>query len=295
MRDVDLAGRWDALRTGRGAERSIRSRATAEARRLRELLGIRDSPGKPDRIGLLVALAYPERIARRRNAKEAKYQMAGGVGAIMPAWSPLTRAEWLAVAEVDGIGTEVRIFLASRVEKSELLELFADDVAIAEEVSWDPQEETVVARRVQKLGALIVGEQSLELHGPRGTGAMLEGVRQMGLGCLPWDKESSALRDRSEWLRIQRLVTDGWPDLGDEHLLSSLSGWLGPVLGGVSRKTHLARLDLASALRALFTRTQLRELDRLAPKTLKAPTGSMITLQYSPASPPVLAARNFAL
>ena len=288
--DIDLAARWHALRSGTGADRPVRERVRAEARRLRELIGSRMSEGGEASLGSLLALAYPERVARRRGVGTGRYQMAGGTGALLPEWSLLAREEFLALADVDGVGTEVRVFLASPLGRKDLIDLFAEKITMQDQVFWSSGEETVVARRIRRLGALTVDEQASTPSDEALHAAMAEGVRQMGLGSLPWRRESASLRLRSEWLRLQHLVMEDWPNLGDEHLLQTISEWLAPFLRRISRRAQLEQLDLEEILRSRFSFHQLKELSRLAPLTLTVPTGSHIHLDYSGAEP-VLAVR----
>jgi ATP-dependent helicase HrpB len=120
--------------------------------------------------------------------------------------------------------------------------------------------------------------------------ALLEGIREKGLRCLPWTKDAMSLRERSEWLRNQKLVGEDFPSLSDEHLLATLEEWLAPFLGGMTRLTHVARLDLSEIIRSRFTFQQLSLVNRLAPTHLTVPTGSRIPLDYS-GGQPVLAVR----
>jgi ATP-dependent helicase HrpB len=289
--DVDLFSRWHAVRSGAGADRAVRERVLAETKRLREIAGIVDARVEEDRLGLLLATAYPDRLARRRGKEGGRYQMVKGTGAVLPEWSLLAREEFLAVGEVDGIGTEVRIFLASPIEKSDLLEVFSDQIVAHDEVTWSPGDEAVVARRVQRLDTLVITEQVIAPHVDAQSAAMLQGVIQMGLGCLPWDRATASFRERSEWLRSRHLVADDWPDLSDAHLLDTLPDWLGPYLSGINRRSHLTRLNLHAVLQGLFSHRQVRDLERLAPETLTVPTGSRIRVEYATGSTPVLAVR----
>jgi ATP-dependent helicase HrpB len=288
--DIDLHSRWRALHSGGAIDRSARERAITEARRLRGLIGGSDGNMEENSLGLLLAMAYPERIARRRAGQTGRYQLAVGTGAILPEWSLLAREEFLAIGHVDGIGIEARAFLAAPLRKEEILMAFADGITTKEEVVWSTAEEAVVARRVQLLGALSLAEQSIKPDRDMLRSAMLEGVKQIGIASLPWGEKSASLRSRSEWLRLRRLVPDEWPDLGDDHLLGSLPEWLGPFLDGVSRRQQLGNLDCAAIIRSRFSFAQLKELDRLAPLSVTAPTGSRITLDYS-GEQPVLAVR----
>ena len=289
--DIDLASRWRALKSGAGVERNTRARVLREAHRLRVLAGVRSEGGGEEQLGILLALAFPERIARRRDRESRRYQMAGGTGAVLPEWSLLAREEFLAVAEVDGVGTEARVFLAAPVDRADLVDVFKEQIEALDELFWNAAQEVVVARRVQRLGLLNIDEHSFRPDGEALLGVMLEGIRAMGLDVLPWSKEAVAFRNRSEWLRTRHLVSEDWPDLSGTHLLASLPGWLGPFLDNVSRRAHLASLDLAAILRARFSFQQLKELDRLAPGALTVPTGSRIRLDYASGDQPVLAVR----
>ena len=290
--DVDFMIRLDAFRSGKGANEDTRHRILAEARRLRKHLGVGvEKNADESSVGILLALAYPERIARRRDRRDGRYQMTGGSGALLPSWSALGREEFLAIADVDGMGTEVRVYLAAPLKRAEVLEVFSDRITSSEEVGWNVQEEAVVSRRVQLLDQLVIAEQDNISDTEKTIAAMVEGVRQMGLGCLPWNSDSESLKQRSEWLRKEGLVDHSWPDLSDATLLGTLDLWLVPFLRGVTRRSHLARLDLLAILKSLFSNTQLREVDRLAPARFEVPAGSHLTLDYSSGAQPVLAVK----
>ena len=290
-KDIDITSRVEALQSGKGADRDLVHRVRAESLRLQKAAGTGRGSGDLSATGLLVALAYPERIGRRREGAAGRYLMAGGTGAVIPEWSPLAKEEFIAVADVDGIGTEARVFLAAPLNAREIERGFADMIAAEEGVFWDPPAEAVVARRVRRLGAVIIDEKSIHPEGEVVRNAMLEGVRQMGLGALPWDKAAVSLRSRSEWLRLHGHVPADWPDLSDGRLLASLPDWLGPFFGNATRRTHLANLDMAAIMRAMFTHRQWTDLAALAPETLTLPTGSHIRLDYASGDTPVLSVR----
>jgi ATP-dependent helicase HrpB len=288
--DVDIASRVQALRTGTGVGHALRDRVQAESRRLRQIIA--DAGGGRDdlsRLGLLVAFAYPERVARRRGESAGRYRMVNGAGAVLPQGSLLGREEFLAVADVDGIGTEVRVFLAAPLDREDVAAAFQESIVEEDQVFWNQADESVVARQVRRLGAVIVGERAVVPRGEAVREAMVEGVRLMGLGALPWGKES--VRSRSEWLRRSGLVPADWPDLSDANLLATLSGWLGPFLDGVVRRSHLGKLNMESVLRSLFSARQWNDLGRLAPETITVPTGSKIRLDYGAGDLPVLSVR----
>ncbi len=289
--DIDLHARWQALRSGKGADRSTLLRVRAQVERLKGMISPGGSSVDETKLGLLLALAYPERVAKQRSAEGNRYQLSGGPGAVLPKGSALIRQEYLAVGEVDGAGTEVRVYMAEPLTEKDLTSLFADRISTLEEVHWDEREESVVARRLTRFGALILSEANLPADVDRVRSTMLEGIRRMGIGALPWNGPAISVRVRSEWLRRRNLGGADWPDLSDETLTATLDRWLGPFLHGVTRRAHLERLPMEKLVRRLFTHTQLQRLDRMAPTHLTLPTGTRAALQYAPDGDPVLGAR----
>ncbi|MBI3189143.1 MAG: ATP-dependent helicase HrpB, partial [Ignavibacteriales bacterium] len=289
--DIDLASRWHVLQTGKGASRFAVERAQEQSARLRHLLNVRHGKHDEKELGQLLALAYPERVARRRVSGEGRYQMVSGTGAILPKKSMLSREEFLAVGDVDGIGNEVKIFLAAPLIEKEIRLAFDEQLVESEEIHWDEREEAVVARKVTRLGALELSEVPLSTSSEKVTNAMLDGIRLLGLDALPWTKDADSIRVRSEWLRINNLTKSSLPNLSNEELLETLEDWLAPYLSGITRRVHLQKLDMSMIIRAMFSFEQLRELERLAPTHLTVPTGSHIPLDYSSGSQPILAVR----
>jgi ATP-dependent helicase HrpB len=290
---VDLRIRLDAIRSGgEGVDRAVRARALGEAHRLRASLGMTGEPRDDvSRAGLLLALAYPERIARIRAEGTLRYQTVGGTGAVLPPRSALAREPLLAIAEVDAADTEARILLAAPLSLEDLLACAGDRITEQHETDWDGAEGAVRARRIRRLGELVLDERAFEPPPAAREQAMLQGIRSMGLDALPWDGESRSLLVRSEWLRGQTLVGEDWVDLSEERLLQSLESWLAPFLGESRRREDLARVNLPAALRSMIPTHQLRAIDELAPTHLRVPTGSRIALEYAREGPPVLAVR----
>ena len=202
----------------------------------------------------------------------------------------LAREEFLAIGEVDGIGTEVRIYLAAPLAKKDLQHVFADAIIEEEEIRWSSSDEAVIARNISRLGAIIISEQNIELHGEKVSAAMVDGIRQMGLDCLPWDKETRALQQRVQWLRKYSSSPEAFPDLSDMALLDSLENWLSPFLEGIWKKEHLVKLPLLTILKSQITHSLIQQIDSLAPSHLNLPSGSIVALDYS-GEQPVLAVR----
>ncbi len=314
-RDADLHLRLQALHTERPSPLALSQRergsrqedidrmACARARKQAELwrrqLHISDyDTALTDHTGLLLAYAYPDRIAQRRPGGEPRYLLANGRGAFFAQHEPLSTAEYIVAAHLDGAQNtqspaagikEARIFLAAAITRTEVERHFAELIASIDTIEWDSRNECVQARRQRHLGALILDDAPLTDADPDAViHAMLQGIREMGIACLPWNKGLRSWQQRVQFLH--RREPQHWPDVSDENLLATLDDWLAPYLIGISRRPHLAKIDLHAALTGRFSWEQQCSLEELAPTHLTVPSGSRITIDYAN-DPPVLAVR----
>ncbi|MCX6144974.1 MAG: ATP-dependent helicase HrpB [Ignavibacteriales bacterium] len=287
-KDVDLTARIDAVRKSNSRKTGVSERVTSQTRRLMEMIGAINVDKGGDAVGLLLALAYPERIARKRPGRSGSYQLSGGGVAALPAGSLLARSEYLAIADLDAGSETARIYLATTVRQNELESAFASEIVVEKEIEWSASEKRVKARHLRKLGDVILREEPLELEGEEVVKVLAEGVRRAGLRCLPWDKDAEHFRARVQWAR--GLMAE-LPDLSDEALEASIAEWLGPFLEGMWTLQHLQRLRLAEILRSRLSQHDLREIERLAPSHLQVPTGSRIAVEYSASGQPALSVK----
>ena len=282
--NADIRSRMEALSRGRGAPRHLLQMV--------ERLHKGPAPAAEEitwQTGRLLALAFPDRIARRRPGAPGHFLLSNGRGAMLDQTDPLAREEFLAVAALDGAKAEGRIYLAAPLDMEGIEAAFADRISTRDAVAWDGRTRAVVAARRRMLGALVLEEKPLSPHADALKAAMIDGIRQMGLGALPWTPDLEHFRARVAFVRAQD-PDGGWPDMSDAALMERLEDWLGPFLDGVSRETHLARIDLGSALRSILDWEQARRLDQLAPSHLTVPSGSRLRLDYATGAP-VLAVR----
>ena len=287
-KDVDLATRIDAVHQPTGQRTGVSERVASQTQRLMEMIGQRSTDKVDDAGGLLLALAYPERVARKRPERSGLYQLSGGGVAALPAGSPLARSEYLAIADLDAGSSTAKIYLAASVSKSELESAFAGEIVVEKEVEWNATEKRVKARRLRKLGAVILHDEPLDPQGEEVMRALVDGIRRTGLHCLPWDKKTERFRARVQWARA---AMPELADLSDEALESSIAEWLGPSLEGMWNLQHLQRLRLAEILRLRLSTHQLREIDRLAPSYLRVPSGARIAVEYNAAGYPALSVK----
>ncbi|MBY8861554.1 ATP-dependent helicase HrpB [Nocardia sp. CA2R105] len=247
------------------------------------------SPVQADDPALIVALAQPERLARRRSAGSASYLMANGTAVALPPGSGLGDAEWLAVAVAtrDPGRAEGRIRSAAVADEQLAREAAPNLCTRDDEVDWVDGE--VVARRIERLGAITLSERPLRNPDPHMLStAVYSGLRSAGLGLLHWNSDATDLRDRLDFLH--RTLGAPWPRVDDEALLTDLDAWLSPELATARRRADLERIDAGQALRRLLPWPDAARLDELAPDRIQVPSGSRLRLDYA-ADPPVLAVK----
>ena len=268
---------------------AARDRIRQAAKQTRQIAGIKDEESEVS-AGVLVAFAFPDRIAQRRGG-ERRYRLSGGGGAILPEHDALMTEDWLAVATTDGASGDQKIFLAAPLSLTEIEDHFGDQIETRDGVAWDSRARAVSASRSRRLGALVLEEKpSANADPAQIAAAMTEGIRDMGLAALPWSDGARNLRARVQFLR-RLFPEDGWPDLSDEGLLATLDDWLTPYLAGISRKAHLERLDMHQVLQGMIPHELLRRMDRLAPVRIEVPSGADVRIDYETEGDPVLRVR----
>ncbi len=296
LSDDGLAGRTDDLAEVLRALRSRRDRGASarwqdEVRRLRRT--VPDAPGQalpPDlAAGLVVGLAFPERLGRRRRADGATYLMTGGTAAELAPGSALTGSDWLAVAVADRAPgrRDARVRLAVAVDEATAREASATVASDGPEVTWADGD--VRARRVERLGAVVLRERPLPHPDPADVAAAVrEGLRREGLDLLRWTPGAVELRHRLAACHrsaAEGLLDGPWPDVADAALLAALD------LSGARSRADLRRIDVTGALRALLPWSLAGRLDEVAPERVEVPSGSRVRVDYSDPGAPALPVR----
>ena len=308
--DADIRTRVALLRgeeAGADVDRAALERVRRAAQDLgRQLAQLSREPGGAPRggraahrdaerdVGLLLALAYPDRIGRRRGTQGTGFTLSNGRGAAFVAAQTLARREFIVAVDLDDRERDARILLAAPLERADLMEQFAGRIRRVDSVAWSTREQGVVARRTLELDALVLEEQPLaDAPAEALREAMLAGVRELGLEALPWDREARELQARIEFLRAAAAgsAAPPWPAVADPALAGALESWLAPWLDGMTRREHLARVPLEQALRALLSFEQQRALDERAPAYLTMPSGSRVRVDYRGDDAPAVAVR----
>nr|WP_239022290.1 ATP-dependent helicase HrpB [Nocardioides yefusunii] len=282
-----------ALRQMRSQDRSGSWRA--QVKRLEAIAREHEGPGAQSltddvAVGLVVALAHPDRIARKRPGSST-YLMTSGTGAALDARDDgaLTGLEWLAVADADRRAgqREARIRAAAPLTEDLALEAAGSLWDESDEVVW--AEGRVLARRRTMLGAIELSSARLSDPPADAVADAIRGaIAAEGIDLLAWSESAVALRDRLDFLH--RALGDPWPDVSDAALTANLDAWLGAQLARVRSAADLRRIDITSALRALLPWQVASRLDELAPERVEVPSGSVVRIDYS-VEQPVLAVR----
>lgn len=243
-------------------------------------------------VGVLLALAYPDRIAQRQPGGDSRYRLVNGRGARFIGPNPMDGEPFLVIADLDGGTPWARMNLAAPIAREDIESLYRDQLIVEESVTWDETAGAVRASRRHQLGSVVTRDEAIpQPHDEHVMEALLLGIRQAGSTCLPFTRELQEWQARVIWVRQAADTPSNWPDLSNEALLRTLETWLSPYLTGITSLNRVKRLDLTPALHALLTYEQQRRLDQLAPTHLVVPSGSRLRIDYEQGDIPVLAVR----
>ncbi len=259
--------------------------------------------------GALLALAYPDRVAKNRG--NGTFRMVSGRGAFVDETDPLSKSPYLVCCELDDRAGDAKVFLGCPIDEDEIEDLFGDRVIEEPYCAWDRQNDRVKSVVRRKLGEMTLGEKPLSAADARlsvdvdtrVSEALLDGIRQKGVENLPcWTKESRQMRARMAFLSRIFAVSAGatpekagdkvlgtdptkanknggeWPNPTDGAILAALPGFI----GGMTKWKDLERLDLFSVFDFILAEAghDRRELDRLAPTRMEVPSGSHMLIHY---------------
>jgi ATP-dependent helicase HrpB len=283
--DVDLRHRLESFRRDR-------SRRADDARRMAgrwaQAAGSEES-GSGMSAGALLALAYPDRIAKNRGENGA-FLLASGRGGVVDMASPLAREAFLAVAELAGRAAQSRIVLAAPIALAEIESMFRDRIEASEQLSFDPSGMSLRGRNIRRFGAIVLAEQPLAVAPSDESGPILaSGLTHLGLDRLPWPKASLQWRDRVMFLR--RVEGAEWPDLSNDALAARSDEWLLPLLLDKTAIAQIRPEDLDGVIIALLPYALRRRLEAEAPTHFVAPSGSRIPIDYTAEEGPKIAIR----
>lgn len=269
------------------------SKNRRRAAQLKKLLPrvVADSVDRPG-YAVLLAQAFPDRVAKRRPGSEARYLLAGGAGVLMSKDDPLAQSEWLVVAELGGAGKEARIFAALEIQESELRHWCAELITSDDHIGWDDRSERVIAEKQWRLGSIILDAKPLQAIDPeQRAAALVSGVRRKGLACLEWSEDALEWRARVDRMRQLEGDDSTYPAVDDGALLHSLEQWLQPFVTRVSNFKALSKVNLMPVLSAMIDYQQQQKLDQWLPRRYTVPSGAQHQLRYVAKGNPVLSVK----
>ncbi|WP_164232749.1 ATP-dependent helicase HrpB [Microbacterium hydrocarbonoxydans] len=286
--EADVASAIVALRNRRGPDAQRWAREVARLLRHAPSDAAASRQGGPDDAGLVIALAFPERIAQRveRSAEGATFLLASGTRAGVGA--PLADAEWLAVADVArasgraAAGSGAMIRAAAVISESQVER--AAGHLLTDRVEAEFAGDRVVARRERRVGAIVRSSVPVRVTAEEGHDALRRAIRSRGLDVLTWSDAAEDLRRRLTLLH--RELGAPWPDVSDGALLDAVDDWLGPELDALATGARAERIELAPALRRMLPWPAASEFDALVPERLEVPSGSRVRIAYPPLDDP---------
>jgi ATP-dependent helicase HrpB len=294
---VDLEFRLDQFRRDR-SQRATSARSLA--RRWAGQVASSENPPTPAppspqeggelSTGTMLAFAFPDRVARNRG--NGSFVLANGRGAAVEQTSALSRAPYIAVAELTGTAAQGRILLAAPITQADIELRFADEIESADEISFDRTAMALRARRKRTLHAITLSEAPLALTRSAETARVLaDGLIAAGIDRLPWTKPAKQWRDRVMFLRKAAGEASPWPDLSDDELAAQRETWLMPALYDKTALKDVSAGDLSDALMTLLPWELRARLEKEAPTHFEAPTGTQLAIDYEAEQGPTIAVR----
>ena len=250
-------------------------------------------------LGVLLAFAYPDRVAQLRHNNKGIYLLSNGKGATLHHEDELFNSKFLVVSDLDGKTTNATIYKAVELTLSQIEEYLSEYIVCQNIVSWNEEQERVEVRRVEKLGSLVLKEmQTNQASEEEVAEVLVEELEALGLDSLPWDKEALSFRERLNFISVwevgffSKLKENSQNfDTFDSYLSENMDEWLAPYLKGKSSLRECKSLDLKNILLALFDYQEQQKLKKLVPAKLKVASGSNIIIDYSNPQQPILPVR----
>lgn len=317
-KSADIHDRLNALMQTRssgsnhhGVDRQQCQRITKTAddffKRLKNCTAASMNKEQPDHnlSGVLLAYAYPDRIAKQRTPHAPRYLLSNGKGAVIAPHLQHHLHEYIVIANLDEQQGEARIYLAADINAQQLQDYFSANIQQQETVSWNESLQRVEARQTTGIGKIVLQEALISDDKKSATRAavqqcLISAIRNTGLQCLNWSPAADSLRQRVQFINHHlshnptlkaQLKEQNLPDFSDEALVSNLETWLQPHLSNETSIRQCAKLNIHTLLSSQLSWEQQQLINKLAPEKITVPSGSAISIDYADPIQPVLAVR----
>jgi ATP-dependent helicase HrpB len=284
----DLELRLERFAKERGTKESSRRADAARSLAQRIAAMVQSGTGANLSIGAMIALAYPDRVAKRRDANGENWLSVMGRGLRLDPASPLASAEWLAVADMQGAASGARIMSAAVIDLTVIESIFSNKIQFINDVTYDRINDRIETKTRRKLGAITLSEGQAGKADTSASAALLvKAVTELGLVTLPWSDATLSLR--------QRALFAGETMLSDAALLVDVSDWLLPVLDGITRFRDVPAGSLYQALDGRLGWDAKQRIDHIAPPRFESPAGTSHAIDYAAEAGPTVELRVQAL
>ncbi len=260
-------------------KRIIQRVLTSEKKLARDF-SIKPSKINIEKAGTLIAHAYPDRIAIKRNNHNNAFLMATGKGAFFSETSHLSMSDYIVAIQLDGNPKDAKIFLGAPYSRKDLEQDFYGSFKTVHTLKWDKKTRSIKAKDKTLFGALVVKQRLIPIIDPdKACDIMIQEIQKAGLGRLPWTKKLMSFKERTVFLRNTGLFPD-LPDVSDDWLKEHMESWLKPFISGVFSLKKLNELDLGKVFESMMTWEQKQTIEKMAPSHITIPSGSKKPLRY---------------
>ena len=262
---------------------------------------------KPDNnlSGVLLAYAYPDRIAKQRNNNEGRYLLSNGKGAAIPSYLQHHLHEYIVIANLDAKQGEASIYLSAEITAEQLQDYCTDLIEQKENIEWNESLQRVEAKKTSSIGKIVLQEALISDGNKTETRdavqhCLLQAIKITGLSCLNWTDQANNLKQRVQFINYhisnnttfkEQFSDNRLPDFSEETLINSLEEWLQPHLSNENSIKHCQKLDLHNLLISRLSWEQQQLIKQLAPERITVPSHSAIAIDYTDPVQPVLAVR----
>ena len=281
--DCDIIHRLQLFMKPNADKNPLLTRILHQARRLAQQVNIRLNVSSLtfEKAGLLLAYAYPERVAMTRS-KHGDYICVNGKGASVNEQDALANESFIVIAQASQRDSQLTVRLASQVNLADLTDIFAPQIEQQDIAKFDDKSGRIIAKKQTRLGAIVLSEQPLKdtVTADSISTMWCNLVMKKGLDFLPWKANDLALKARWQWLN-KFFPEYGLAAIDDSSLLIELQTWLAPFVGTIKNTTQLAKVDLSQMLLSLLSYQEHRILNQAAPTIYIGPTGRHCPISYS--------------
>ena len=252
--------------------------------------------------GVLLAYAYPDRVAKKRKGNDARYLLSNGKGALITPHLQQHHHEYIVVANLDARQGEACIYLAADINAEQLQEYFSHNIQKKENIEWNESAQRVEVKQTTSIGKIVLQESIINNSENREAvqQCLMQAINNAGLQYLNWTPQAENLKQRVQFINHhfennaalkKQLGDNKLPDFSEEALSNTLEQWLAPNLSNENSIKHCQKLNLHSLFLNRLSWEQQQLIKQLAPEKISVPSGSSVSIDYSDPIQPVLAVR----